>query len=162
MAAMDRLVVALVIAAVAVAVALVARRRRQTDPPTQAAHHVPDQVDRRDFDRLVAGDPEWLVVAFTSATCHTCADMVAKAQVLAGPAVGFAEVEYGAERELHRRYAIDAVPTVVLADRAGVVLRAFQGRVSATDLWAAVAEAREPGSTPAGEHGGSCQRDSTG
>ncbi len=35
-----------------------------------------------------------------------------------------------------------------VADATGVVRASFLGPVTATDLWAAVAEAREPGSTP--------------
>ena len=65
------------------------------------------------------------------------------------------EVEYGTDRALHERYSIDAVPTLVIADAQGVVVATFLGPMTATDLWAAVAEAREPGSTPGG---GSCQR----
>ena len=43
---------------------------------------------------------------------------------------------------------------VVIADAEGVVHRSFLGTVSATHLWAAVAEARDPGSAPpgCGEH----------
>jgi hypothetical protein len=40
------------------------------------------------------------------------------------------------------------VPLVLIAGDDGVVRRHFVGPVTATDLWAAVAEAREPGSTP--------------
>jgi hypothetical protein len=139
----ERLLLALAIVAVAGVVALVARRRRQPDAPTQPRYRTPQQVDRADFPY---GDHEWLLVAFTSATCHTCADVVAKASVAASAAVGFAEIEYNAQRSLHDRYQIDAVPTLVLADRHGVVRAAYLGRVTATDLWAAIAEAREPGS----------------
>lgn len=142
---MDRLLLALAIVAVAAAVALVARRRRTPDAPTQPTHHTPTQLDRADFPYA---DREWLLVAFTSASCHTCADVVAKAEVVASEAVGVAEIEYTARRDLHARYAIDAVPTLVLADRQGVVRAAYLGRVTATDLWAAVADARQPGSVP--------------
>ncbi len=137
---MERVVLAVAIVAVVSLIALVVRRRT-TDAPTQSGRSVPEQLDRHDF-----GSPTtpWLLVAFTSATCHTCSDMVAKALVLSSPAVGVVEVEFGAERDLHRRYAIDAVPTLVLADRHGVVHRSFIGSVTATDLWAAVAEARGP------------------
>jgi hypothetical protein len=143
---MDRLAVAAVIVAVVAGVAFALRRRRP-DAPTQVVHAVPQQLDRADFAHP---DAEWLVVVFTSATCHTCADVLSKAGVLASPAVAVVEAEFSAERELHRRYAIDAVPALVLADRDGVVRRSFVGRVSATDLWAAVAEVRQPGSTPSG------------
>jgi len=36
----------------------------------------------------------------------------------------------------------------LIADADGVVQRAFVGSVSATDLWAAVADVRLPGSVP--------------
>lgn len=137
---MQRLVLALAIVAIAGVVALVARRRRQPDPPTQARFESPQQLDRRDFPHA---DHEWLLIAFTSATCHTCADVVAKASVAASTAVGFAEIEYNAERALHSRYKIDAVPTLLLADRDGVVKASYLGRVTATDLWADIARARE-------------------
>ena len=52
-------------------------------------------------------------------------------------------LEYTAERELHERYKIDAVPTVLMADANGVVQANFLGPVSATDLWAALARARD-------------------
>jgi len=35
-----------------------------------------------------------------------------------------------------------------VADAAGVVRAAFVGPATATDLWAAVAEARQPGTSP--------------
>jgi hypothetical protein len=44
----------------------------------------------------------------------------------------------------------------VIADANGVVVKSFLGPMTATDLWAAVAEARDPGSTPVG---GGCHRD---
>lgn len=147
--AMERLWLALAIVVVAGVVAVVARRRRSPDAPTQAGHSVPDQLDLSDFRPLVAPESaaaDWTLVVFTSATCHTCADMVTKASVLASPKVAVVEAEYGAQRALHQRYRIDAVPTTVLADRDGVVRASFLGRVSATDLWAEVAEVREPGS----------------
>jgi len=140
-----RLLVAVVVAAVAVAVALVLRRRQRQDAPTQGAWSVPTQLDRADF-----AQPErpWLVVTFSSATCQTCADVVRKAAVLASGDVAVTDVEYGAHRELHRRYLVDAVPMTVIADRDGVVRASFIGPVTATDLWAAVAEVRSPGSSP--------------
>ena len=52
-------------------------------------------------------------------------------------------LEYTAERALHARYKIDAVPTVLMADTNGVVQANFLGPVSATDLWAALARVRD-------------------
>jgi len=140
----DRLALAIVLIAVA-AVAAMWLRQRQPQPPTQSHYQVPTQLDRNDFEG--AGQP-WLVVVFSSTTCPTCAETVAKAGVLACADVVVQDVSYQGRRDLHRRYAIEAAPTTLVADRDGVVRAAFVGAPSATDLWAAIAEARAPGSSP--------------
>ena len=136
---MERVLIAAAIVLVAVAVALVSRRRRP-DPPTQPARSVPTQLDRRDFARP---DAPWLVAVFTSATCHTCADVVAKAEVLASDDVVVDHAEWQTRKDVHDRYRIDAVPLLVIADGEGVVRHHVAGPVSATDLWAAVAAVRD-------------------
>jgi hypothetical protein len=144
---MERLIVALAIVAVVAVISVVARRRRIADAPTQRRYSVPDQLDRHDFPRP---DAPWLVAVFSSSTCDVCAQVVAKAHVLESREVAVVDVEYSTDRALHERYAIDAVPTLVVADANGVVATSFTGPMTATDLWAAVAEVREPGSTPSG------------
>ena len=143
---MERLVVAAVLIALAVVVALVLERRRRPAAPTQPrTWAVPTQLDRDDFG---GRDKPWLVAVFTSATCDSCRAATAKARVLASDQVGYVEVSYQDDRALHDRYAIEAVPTIVLADDEGVVRASFVGTVTATDLWAAVAEVRLPGASP--------------
>ena len=132
-----------VIVGVVVVIALLAnlwQRKRQVDAPTQGASEVPSQIDRADFARP---DAPWIVLAFTSATCQTCSDIERKVRVLETKSVAIQILEYTAERELHERYKIDAVPTVLMADANGVVQANFLGPVSATDLWAALARARD-------------------
>jgi hypothetical protein len=143
----ERLALALVLVAVAVVVAMVVQRRKPA-PPAGPTWNVPVQLDRADFARP---DAAWLVVVFTSATCQSCAGVWERAVPLdAGPEgpVAVQQVEVTAEPELHRRYGIDAVPLTLVVDDQGVVVKHFIGPLTATDLWAAVAEAREPGSTP--------------
>ena len=132
-----------VIVGVVVVVALLAnlwQRKRQVDAPTQGASEVPSQIDRSDF---VRPDAPWIVLAFTSATCQTCSDIERKVRVLETSSVAIQILEFTAERELHKRYKIDAVPAVLMADASGVVQANFLGPVSATDLWAALARARD-------------------
>jgi hypothetical protein len=138
---MDRLLLALAIMAAAAAVAEIVRRRRRSDPPTQPRRELPSQLDRADF--VGAG---WLVAVFTSDTCSTCADVVRKADVLRSDHVEVSVVSFQQRPDLHERYGIDAVPCLVVADPDGVVHDGFLGPVTATDLWASVANAREPGS----------------
>jgi hypothetical protein len=130
---------------VAVVVAAAFRRRSRPDRPTQATWTAPSQLDRADFD---GADAEWLVAVFSSAACASCAAMVVKASAMTSAAVAVQEVEARARPDLHRRYGIEVVPITVVADGAGVVRAAFVGPATATDLWAAVAEIRQPGSSP--------------
>jgi hypothetical protein len=142
---MERFLTALVLAAAVLAVAALAQRRRRPPEPVPTGYAVPLQLARGDFDRPEA---PWLVVVFTSATCGTCAGVWDRARHLESPVVAVQEVEVSAHRALHDRYRIEAVPTTVVADADGAVRRHFLGPMTATDLWAAVAELREPGSTP--------------
>lgn len=145
---MERFVVAAVLAALAVAVARLVERRRPA-PPTQSGVRAgwapPGQLDRDDFDEPAR---PWLVAVFTSATCDSCREATAKASVLASREVAFQEIPWQARSDLHDRYDIEVVPTTVMADAEGVVHAAFVGAPTATDLWAALAEARAPGSSP--------------
>ena len=132
-----------VVVGAVVVVALLAnlwQRKRQVDAPTQGTSEVPSQVDRADF---VRPDSPWLVLAFTSATCQTCSDIERKVRVLETNSVAIQILEYTAERELHARYKIDAVPAVLMADSNGAVQANFLGPVSATDLLAALARVRD-------------------
>lgn len=141
---MERLAIAAVLVVVAVVVSRLLQGRRPA-PPTQPRWEPPSQLDRADFDH--AARP-WLVVVFTSATCESCRDATEKARVLSSSEVGFQDVSWQDRKDIHDRYAVEVVPTTVMADADGVVRASFVGFVTATDLWAALAEARSPGSSP--------------
>jgi len=141
---MERLIVAAALITLAAAAAFLLRRRRPA-PPTQPHWTVPTQLDREDFEE---SGRAWLVAVFTSSACQSCQRATAKAAVLASPQVAYQEIAYQDDKELHERYGIDAVPTIVMADGEGVVRKSFVGVPSATDLWAALAEARTPGTSP--------------
>ena len=143
---MDRLLVLVVVAAAAATLAYLVQRRRP-DAPIRTGWTVPEQLDRRDFARP---DAPWLVAVFTSASCDSCAAVVDVAEPLTSAAVAVDVVEVDERREVHDRYAVDAVPMVLLADSLGVVRDHHLGPVSATHLWGSLAELREPGSTADG------------
>ncbi len=149
---MVRLLVAVAIVVVAAVVASIVNRRRRSDPPTQPRSALPVQLDRADF-----ADPDapWLVAVFSSDSCNTCADVISKAEVLRSPDVAVDVVPFQTRRDLHARYAVDAVPCLLIADPEGAVRAGFLGPVTATDLWAAVAETRQPGSI---DREGGCDR----
>jgi hypothetical protein len=141
----QRIALAVALALAAALAAWLVRRRQAPEAPTQPRYGAPAQLDRADFARP---DAPWLVALFSSATCSTCADMRGKVAALASGQVAVEDVEVGARADVHRRYAIEAVPIVCIADAHGVVRASFVGPCTATDLWAAVAEARSPGSSP--------------
>ena len=141
-----QVLIAVAVLVVALAVGAVLRRRRIVDR-SDSAGLLGARADRPRRLRRGRVRP-WLVAVFSSASCTTCADVVRKAKVLQCAEVGVVDVEYSAAAALHRKYHVDAVPIAVIADQAGVVRASFVGPMSATDLWAAVAEVRHPGSSP--------------
>jgi hypothetical protein len=130
---------------VAGAVAWVLARRSATQPERGPSYAVPSLVDRRHFIRP---DAPWLVVEFSSTTCAACEGTWEKVAALESDVVAVQDVDSVAGKDVHDRYGIDAVPMTIVVDGAGVVRRSFVGPPTATDLWAAVAELREPGSVP--------------
>jgi Thioredoxin len=144
-----RIALAVALIAAACVIAFVLRRRRPAAPPRDV-YPVPRQLDRSDFPRATT---PWLVALFSSTSCDSCEALPPKLAVLESADVATCEVEYHAQPDLHRRYEIAGIPTTVVADRDGVVRAAFVGAFTATDLCAAVAEARAPGSTPEPELG---------
>jgi hypothetical protein len=137
---MERLALAVgLIVAVAV-LAVVLERRTKASAPTNTGPGAPAQLDRSDFARP---DAPWLVVAFSSATCLSCASTWEKIALLESDDVAVHDVVYQDRRDLHDRYRVDAVPLVLIADRDGVVRASFAGPPPAADLWAALAQLRE-------------------
>lgn len=143
---MERVLLVMVLIVVAAVIAAVVQRSRPDAPTQPRAYRVPAQLDRADFERPEA---PWLVAVFTAATCDACAASWQKAQPLESDEVAVQQLEVSATKDLHQRYGIDGVPLVVITDAEGVVRASFVGPATATDLWATVAELREPGSTPA-------------
>jgi len=134
-----RLGVAAVVLVVVVLLAWWLRRRPPAAPPRDS-YPVPQQLDRADFPRA---EVPWLVVLFSSSNCDSCQGLGERLAALESDDVATVEIEAHARGELHRRYAIAAIPTTVIADAQGVVRKDFVGAFSATDLWAAVAELRD-------------------
>jgi hypothetical protein len=138
---MERLALAVGLIAVAVLVAAVVQRRTQPASPARAGRpDGPQHVDRADFARP---DAPWLVVAFSSTACLSCAGTWEKVAALESNEVAVADISYQTRRDLHERYAVHSVPLVIVADGDGLVRATYLGPPPAADLWAKLAELRE-------------------
>jgi thiol-disulfide isomerase/thioredoxin len=138
----SRLIILAVLTVAAVALALALQRRR-TDPPSAPSYRAPVQLDRHDFAAARPG--RWLVVLFGSSTCDSCPLAWATIQeVLGSPAshgeptdpmvVDCQRLDVQTDPDLHKRYRIDGVPTTVIADPDGVVVKTFFGPIPAEEL----------------------------
>ncbi len=138
----ERLIIALILVAVAVLAAYVLNRRRP-DPPTQGRRgSVPEQLDRRDFGDV---DTPWLLVVFTAPACDACDEMRAKVATVEGGEVAVRIVDREDDRSLHDRYGIDTVPTTVVVDERGVTRLSILGPPRTGELWDALAALTEEG-----------------
>jgi Thioredoxin len=139
-----RIVIGVVLLAVVLVIAARLRRGRPAPPPRDA-YPIPRQLDRADFPRP---DAPWLVAYFSSTLCDSCRGLGPKVAALESADVSACELDAARQRDLHERYEVSAIPMILVADDEGVVRRAFVGATTATDLWAALAELRSPGTTP--------------
>lgn len=135
---MIQIVVAVVIVVAGIAVAAVIRRRDAGRLAQGERWSVPAQLERRDF---VDPEAERLVVVFSSETCDVCARTWQRVEQLAPPGTAIERVSYQERPDLHDRYGIDAVPTLLVADHEGVVERSFVGPPDADELTEALASA---------------------
>ena len=138
---MTQLIIVAAVAIVALGVGWFVQQQAPDVPTAPVNHTTPDQVDRADFARP---DAEWLVAVFTSATCETCAKVWTSTQLVESDYVAIQNIEVKEDKELHDRYNITAVPAVIIVDAQGVSRASFLGPPSSADLWAKLAEVREP------------------
>lgn len=154
------MLIILVLVAVAGVVAFVVQKKDRSTATAEPGPTwtVPSGLDRADFIRP---DAPWLVAVFSSSTCLACQGTWEKAQILESSDVAVQALDSIDDKELHERYSVEAVPMVLVVDSTGAVRRSFMGEPTATDLWAALAELREPGSVPpgCGDDAGSCGAD---
>lgn len=116
----------LVMAVVALAAAALAfwQQQQRRGAPTAARGEPPTSLDRSDFR---APHAPWLIAVFTSATCSSCAAVLTELSSHENGEIVVVDVEIGVDPELHKKYAIDSVPTAVIADVTGDAKLAFVG-----------------------------------
>ena len=129
-----RILLAAALVVVAALVAWVLDRRKQDRTARAGPLARPAAARPRTTSR--GPTTPWLVVLWSSRTCDSCRGLFEKMAPLASDDVAVVEVEYQAEPDLHRRYAIEAAPVTIVVDAEGVTRASFAGAFTATDLWA--------------------------
>jgi hypothetical protein len=133
---MERLLIAVGLALLAVVVVWFIQRRRPARAPTEAAsHEAPAHIDRSEF---VSPEVRWLIVVFSSETCEACQQVLANAHRLVARDVAVEDVTFQSDRDRQERYGITAVPTTVLVGPDGVVQRWWIGTVRVDEMAAAL------------------------
>lgn len=142
----------LAMAVIAVLSALFASWYRNAHAPTvplNTPSAAPTQIRREDFATpWVHG----LVVVFTSATCASCNDVYAEALWWQSPCISVQKVEVQKNKQLHDRYSITSVPTLIFADASGVVRHSVIGPLAPRDRESInelreIFDAKEPGTS---------------
>ena len=85
---------------------------------------IPGHLNREDFGFL--SEP-WLVVIFSSDSCETCKPVVAESMKLSSLGIAVQEIALETNKDLHKKYDIDAVPMLLLVDKFGVVRSSHLG-----------------------------------
>ena len=107
---MIRLLIAVVIAAVVSLVAVLVNRNSGSQLVSVRRNALPTRVPAVEVG-LEAGPA---IIIFTESTCHSCQEVLRLIRGPAGAGIPVADVEFGTEPALHRRFEIDTVPTLSL------------------------------------------------
>jgi hypothetical protein len=132
---MVRLLIALTLILISVSIALIVERRKVENPFSVKRNQLTTLVPPQDFGL----EPEAAIIVFTESTCRSCSAVVALLRGPAGANVAVAEVEYGENLDLHRKYGIDTVPTTVLVEGDGNVVEGWTGKIEVGALARALA-----------------------
>ena len=133
---MSRLLIAIAIAGGVSLVAVLVNRNSSSQLISVRRNALPTRVPATEVG-LDAGPA---IIVFTESTCDSCQEVIRLIRGPAGAGIPVADVEFGAEPGLHRRFGIDTVPTTLVVDRGGSVVSGWTGRVDVGELAAALAE----------------------
>ncbi len=98
--------------------------RRKPDSPTVPKFVLPFQLDRNDFE---SSESEWLLVLFSSETCNSCLTVLEQISSLTIFNLHIQNVEFPSGKDLHKKYSVESVPSLLLSNEKGVVEWSFAG-----------------------------------
>ena len=133
---MSRLLIAIAIAGCVSLVAALFKRGSKSDVVSVKRNALPTRVPAVE----VGLDAAPAIIVFTEATCDSCQMAVGIVRGPAGAGIPVADIEYGADPALHKKFAIDTVPTTLVVDSEGNVLAGWTGRIDLGEFTSALAE----------------------
>jgi thioredoxin-like negative regulator of GroEL len=133
---MTRLFIATALAALVALVTRFVDRRHTSHPLAVRRGALPTQVPAVEVG---IGDGPAIII-FTESSCRSCQDAIRLIRGPAGGGISVADIEYGAQPDLHKRFGIDTVPTTVVVDEKGSVVAGWTGRVDLSELTLALAQ----------------------
>ena len=92
--------------------------KRRPDGPSVPRSVLPHQLDRADF---LDPNCEWALLLFTSDSCEACEIASSQVSKVSQSNLMVQSIEFPEMEVLHKKYAIHSVPSLLLADREGVV-----------------------------------------
>ena len=133
---MTRLLIAVAIAGGVSLVAALFRRGNASQVVSVRRNALPTRVPATE----VGLDSGPAIIVFTESTCDSCQTAVRLVRGPAGAGMPVADIEYSAEPGLHKKFAIDTVPTTLVVDNEGNVLAGWTGRVDLGEFTTTLAE----------------------
>ena len=133
---MSRFLIAVAIAAAVSLVAALLKRGNAAQVVSVRRNALPTRVPAIEVG-LDAGPA---IIVFTESSCNSCQTAVRLVRGPAGAGIPVADIEYGAEPALHKKFVIDTVPTTLVVDGEGNVLAGWTGRVDLGEFTSALAE----------------------
>jgi len=129
----------LVAGAVIIALAVSALAgKSSTSVVAEPEHHIPVHLDGSDFHDTSSNR---LLVVFSSKKCNTCAQVIDAVSRITLPELTVEVVDIETRPDLHTKYRIDAVPTTVLAEPSGRVVKSFLGPAGRVLIERAISDA---------------------
>lgn len=127
---MSRILILIILSFLASSVAILLKKLNKQNFVT-SGWSIPGHIDRQDFE---FPNEKWLAMVFSSNACKTCEPVVAKSMKLTTLGIAVQEVPLETKKHLHEKYAIDAVPMLLLTDKFGVVQSSYLGPVDFEDV----------------------------
>ena len=133
---MTRLLIAAGLGLAAVLIGMLLRRSGPPPPISVRRNQLPTRVSLTEL----GADSVPTLVIFTESSCQSCREAEGVIRGPAGAELPVLEYEYGESAEVHKKFAIDTVPTTLVVGADGTVVAGWLGRIDLGEFASALAQ----------------------